>query len=142
MPAGIVHQEVELIALPLCLRDFFEFFDKTIKGLAFGNVERKRRGFPAGLFDLFHNVFGVCLFAVVGQDDIISLGGDMQGHALAQTAASAGYECASVCFSISSRIAPTFALRSSKDVVPRRERRPSCCHGPLQAVSIYIWDCG
>ena len=79
-------------AVELLIRDFFEFFEKTVKGFAVGNVERKRRGFASGLFDLFHNVFSVRLFAVVGQDHIISLGPDIQGHTLTQTAASAGYE--------------------------------------------------
>src|ERR1700674_2535479 len=45
--AGIVHQKVEVIAFPLCLQYFSEFFGKTVKGLAVGNVERKRRGFPS-----------------------------------------------------------------------------------------------
>jgi hypothetical protein len=47
----------------------------------------------AGIFDLLHNLFGVCLLAVIGKDDAISLRGDVQGDALAQTAGSAGYEC-------------------------------------------------
>jgi hypothetical protein len=58
-------------------------FDKTVKGLAVGNIERKRRRLRSDLLDLFYNVLGVCLFAVLGQDDTISLAGDMQGHALA-----------------------------------------------------------
>src|SRR6267378_1132879 len=42
---------------------------------------------------LLHNLFGFSRLAFIGQDDVISFRGDVQRHALAQTAASASYEC-------------------------------------------------
>ncbi len=90
---GIVDQNVKVLALPLCLQNSPEIFDKRVKGRAVGKIELEGCRFPAGIFDFLHNLFGVCLLAVIGQDDVISFRGDVQGDALTETAASAGYEC-------------------------------------------------
>jgi C-terminal region of aryl-sulfatase/Sulfatase len=48
------------------LQNSLEVFDKSVKGRAVGKIELKGRRFMAGIFDLLHNLFGVCLLAVEG----------------------------------------------------------------------------
>src|SRR5579859_946352 len=91
--ACVIDQEIEVIALPLCLQDLPEALYKPGKRFCVGDIQRERSGLSPGLFDLPHNLICVGFFTVICEDNIISSCRDMLAHTFAQPAASAGYKC-------------------------------------------------
>src|SRR5208283_352128 len=90
---GIVDQKIEITAAPLCLQGVFDAGDKSVESFAAGHIERNGDSFSAHCLDLLYDLFGFGLFAVISKDYVIPFGGDVQGHAFAEAAASTGNEC-------------------------------------------------
>jgi hypothetical protein len=90
--AGVVDQKVEIASVPGFLQDIFHLCRETSERFVVRNIERKSYRFSARFFYLSDEVFGFGPLAVVGENDVITFGGDMQGHAFAKATAAAGYQ--------------------------------------------------
>jgi hypothetical protein len=90
--AGVVDEVVETLALPGAREHTGHTFGESAEALAVAHVELQRDGAPPQRFDLAHH--GVCLglVALVGEDHVDALFGELQRGVAAEAAARAGDE--------------------------------------------------
>ncbi|MNV65079.1 hypothetical protein D3C71_1577550 [compost metagenome] len=88
--AGVVHQTVELFALPGVDQRRLHIFSERRKALAVAHIEAQRHGAAAQGLDLRHDLLRRAGVVLVGDDQLHALGRQMQRGAAAQAAAGAG----------------------------------------------------
>src|SRR5690606_33392174 len=90
--AGIVDQEVKLVALPVRVQFLSHPLRKAGKARSISDVQRQRAGAAAQSLDLGHHLNRLLLAAAISKNDVGAPAGQVKGGIAAQAAAAAGDE--------------------------------------------------